>query len=299
LPPNYTPPTVVYSFGENINNSAPVLIENQQPQSDYAHVSQPMGETHEVPQDYTLVGFGVYPRYIAEGQTFSGIRVLNTPRISQCWLLSQPLHFVRGEGHSTILEKERIEHMEERLCTIEGGGNYAFANMAELCLVPYVVIPPKFKVPNFDKYKGTTCPKNHLKMYCRKMGEYTKDENLLMHFFQESLAGTTITWYTNLEPSRVHSWKDLMVAFIRQYQDNSDMPLDRMQLQKLCKKDNESFKEYAQRWIDLATQVAPPMMEREIITMIVETLLVFYYEKVVGYMPKVLLIYFLLAKGSK
>jgi len=32
-------------------------------------------------------------------------------------------------------------------------------------------------------------------------------------------------------------------------------------------------------------QVAPPMMEREMITMIVETLLVFYYEKMVGYMP--------------
>jgi len=60
-----------------------------------------------------------------------------------------------------------IEHMEERLRAIEGGGNYAFADMAELCLVLNVVIPPKFKVPNFDKYKGTTCPKNHLKMYCK------------------------------------------------------------------------------------------------------------------------------------
>ncbi|KAH1264686.1 hypothetical protein GmHk_01G000549 [Glycine max] len=43
--------------------------------------------------------------------------------------------------------------------------------------------------------------------------------------------------------------------------------------------------EYAQRWRDLAAQVAPPMMEREMITMIVDTLPVFYYEKMVGYMP--------------
>ena len=83
--------------------------------------------------------------------------------------------------------------MEERLRAIEGGGNYAFADMAELCLVLNVVIPPKFKVPDFDKYKGTTCPKNHLKMYCRKMGAYAKDEKLLMHFFQESLVGAAIT----------------------------------------------------------------------------------------------------------
>jgi len=119
--------------------------------------------------------------------------------------------------------------MEGRLHAIEGGGNYAFADMAELCLVPDVVIPPKL-MPHFDKYKGTTCPKNHLKIYCRKMGPYAKDEKLLMHFFQESLVGAAITRYTNLAPSRVYSWKDLMAAFIRQYQYNSDMAPDRMQL---------------------------------------------------------------------
>ena len=35
----------------------------------------------------------------------------------------------------------------------------------------------------------------------------------------------------------------------------------------------------------MAAQVAPPMVERKMITMIVDTLLVFYYEKLVGYMP--------------
>ncbi|KAL5194324.1 hypothetical protein HKD37_20G056421 [Glycine soja] len=47
----------------------------------------------------------------------------------------------------------------------------------------------------------------------------------------------------------------------------------------------QSFKEYAQRWRDLAAQVMPPMMEREMITMIVDMLTVFYYEKMVGYIP--------------
>ena len=157
--------------------------------------------------------------------------------------------------------------------------------MAELCLVPVIVIPLKFKVPDFNKYKGTTCPKTHLKVYCWKMGAYSKDEKLLMHFFQESLIVAAVTWYTNLEPSRVHSRKDLMVAFIRQYRYNSDMAPDRMQLQNMCKREYESFKEYAWRWRDLATQVAPLMMEREMITMILDTLPVFYYEKMVDSMP--------------
>ena len=76
-----------------------------------------------------------------------------------------------------------------------------------------------------------------------------------------------------------------MATFIRQYQYNTDMAPDRTQLQNMCKKEHESFKEYAQRWRDLAAQVAPPMMEGEMITMILDTLLVFYYDKLVGYMP--------------
>jgi len=129
-----------------------------------------------------------------------------------------------------MVENEKFDHIEERLRAIEGGRDYPFADMVELCLVPDVIIPLKFKVSDFDKYKGTTCPKNHLKMYSRKMGAYSKNEKLLMHFFQESLTGAAVNWYTNLEPSRVHSWKNLIVAFVRQYQYNFDMALDRMQL---------------------------------------------------------------------
>ena len=98
------------------------------------------------------------------------------------------------------------------------------------------MVIPKFKALDFDKYKGTTCPENHLKMYCHKMGAYAKDGKPLIHFFQESLTGAAVTWYTNLEPSRAHFRKDLTVAFVGQYQYNYDMAPDRMQLQNMCKK---------------------------------------------------------------
>ena len=55
-----------------------------------------------------------------------------------------------------MVEREKFNHIEERLRAIERGRDHAFADMAELCLVPDVVIPPKFKVLYFDKYKGTT-----------------------------------------------------------------------------------------------------------------------------------------------
>ena len=90
---------------------------------------------------------------------------------------------MRAEGPLRVSEKEKIEHMEDRLRAIEGGRSYGFADMLELCLVPDVTIPPKFKVPDFDKYKGTACPKNHLRMYYRRMRAYAKDKKLLMHSF--------------------------------------------------------------------------------------------------------------------
>ena len=89
-------------------------------------------------------------------------------------------------------EREKLDVIEETLRVVEGFGDYPFADMTNLCLVPDVVIPPKFKVLDFDRYKGTTCPKNHMKMYCWKMGAYSRDEKPLMHFFQDSLTRAVV-----------------------------------------------------------------------------------------------------------
>jgi len=123
---------------------------------------------------------------------------------------------VRGPPPETE-GKGKLDLIEERLRAVEGFDDYPFADMTNLCLVPDVVIPPKFKVPDFDRYKGMTCPKNHLKMYYRKMGTYSRDEKLLMHFFQDSLARAVVIWYTNLEASYIRTWKDLITTFLRQY----------------------------------------------------------------------------------
>ena len=80
------------------------------------------------------------------------------------------------------------------------------------------------------------------------------DEKLSMHFFQDSLAGAAVAWYTNLEATQVRSWKDLATAFIRKYQYNTDMAPDRNQLQSMRKWEHESIKEYALRWRDLAAK---------------------------------------------
>ena len=77
LPPNYTPPNVVYTPGEDDNNSATILIESRQPQTDHAHVSQPMGEMHEIPYR-NLVDFEPRLGYATEGKAVGGVPLQNT-----------------------------------------------------------------------------------------------------------------------------------------------------------------------------------------------------------------------------
>jgi len=141
--------------------------------------------------------------------------------------------------------KDKLEVLEKRLRAIEGGSSYEFGDVVGLCLVPGVVIPPKFKVSDFEKYKGTTCPKSHLTMYCRKMAAHAHNEELLIHCFQDSLGGVALNWYMHLEPTQISSWKDLVDVFLRQYKYNMDMAPDRMQLHNMAKKSLETFKEYA------------------------------------------------------
>jgi len=105
--------------------------------------------------------------------------------------------------------KDKLEILEERLRVIEGASPCEFGDAAGLCLVPDVMIPPKFKVLEFEKYKGATCLKSHLTMYCRKMAAHAHDEKLLMYIFQDSLAGMAMNWDMHLEPARVRSWKIL------------------------------------------------------------------------------------------
>ncbi|XP_020222728.1 uncharacterized protein LOC109805146 [Cajanus cajan] len=158
---------------------------------------------------------------------------------------------------------------------------YAF-DAIDLCLVPDVVIPPKFKVPEFDKYNENSCPRNHLTMYCKKMAACAHNDKLLIHFFQESLIGPALGWYMNLEQGRIRTWKDLAEAFIKKYKYNMDMAPDRTQLQNMVKKDNETFKEYAQRWRGIAAQVQPPLSEKEMVAMFIDTLQSPFYDRMIG-----------------
>src|SRR4051812_21430065 len=152
----------------------------------------------------------------------------------------------------------------------------------DLGLISGVVIPPKFKTPTFAKYDRVSCPKLHLKSYVRKIQPHTADKKLWIHFFQESLSGIQLEWYYQLKGTNIHTWEDLASAFYVQYQYNADLAPTRMQLQSMSMGSNESFKEYAQKWRDLAGRVKPSLADREMVDMFMNTLTGPFYSHLLG-----------------
>ena len=62
----------------------------------------------------------------------------------------------------------------------------------------------------------------------------------------------------------------------------TDIEPDRMSLQNIQKKANESFREYAHKWKDLAAQVQPLMTDKEVNKMFLNTLRAPYYDRMIG-----------------
>ncbi|XP_050915598.1 uncharacterized protein LOC127130672 [Lathyrus oleraceus] len=177
--------------------------------------------------------------------------------------------------------KDNYKILEERLKVVEGF-NIFRVDVMGMCLVPNVVIPQKFKTPKFEKYKDVSFPKNHLRMFVRKMVAYAANEKLIMHTFQDSLSGASLDWYMQLERSHIKTWEDLASSFLRKYKYNLDMAPNCMQLHNLSQKANKSFKEYAQRWRELASCVPPPFLESELVDMFMGILQGPYYKNMIG-----------------
>ena len=70
--------------------------------------------------------------------------------------------------------------------------------------------------------------------------------------------------------------------FLEYYWFNTEIALDLNVLIRTEKKNGESFREYAQRWQELAAQVQPPMMENEMIKWFIDNLKPPYYEKMIS-----------------
>ncbi|XP_017629176.1 uncharacterized protein LOC108472182 [Gossypium arboreum] len=178
--------------------------------------------------------------------------------------------------------EDRYRWLEEKFKAMENDDDYRRIDARDLSLVPDLILPYKFKMPKLEKYNGTSCLEAHISMFCRRMIGYVNNDQLLIHCFQESLVGAASKWYNQLSRTQINSWKDLAQAFMKQYSHVTDMTPDRITLQSMEKKPNESFRRYAQRWREVAIQVQPHLLEKETTMLFINTLKASFIDYMLG-----------------
>ncbi|XP_050876704.1 uncharacterized protein LOC127080428 [Lathyrus oleraceus] len=175
-----------------------------------------------------------------------------------CPFQEDPVDLYHGASiHSDAAEdtiQDQIQALSKKLNALKGKDLFG-KNSGEMCVIPNVRVLAKFKVPEFEKYK-------------------------------DSLSGAPLRWYMGLEHSNIQNFLDLGEAFVQHYKYNMDMTPDRTQLGSMSQKECESFKEYAQRWWEVAAQVTPPVEEKELCKLFLRTLDSFYYNKFISSMPR-------------
>ena len=94
-----------------------------------------MEETHEIPH-HNLADFEPWLGYTTEGQAVGGIPLQNPLEGPQYHPQLHLLHSTSSKNPHAMAEMGKLDHLEERLRAIEGGEDYAFANLEKLFLIP-------------------------------------------------------------------------------------------------------------------------------------------------------------------
>ncbi|KAH7864287.1 hypothetical protein Vadar_027819 [Vaccinium darrowii] len=173
----------------------------------------------------------------------------------------------------------KIKHLEEALKAMQGPNACPSTKFSDLCFFPNQPLPPKFKIPDFTKFNGTTDPMTHIRLYAGALNGLPNPNKLMMQLFQHSLTGPAAQWFARLDLHRIQTWAELSMEFVKQYRHNAGMGIDRMHLLRMEQEPEETFRVYAMHWKNSASQVEPPLLDYEFVQLFVQTLEGVYYEK--------------------
>ncbi|XP_050916800.1 uncharacterized protein LOC127131972 [Lathyrus oleraceus] len=185
------------------------MVKMQEEMNQHAHDVNPPPNPHVI-ENPTPLPQSNPPDYIPIG-TPSGVPLATrNPHVIEVDDHQYPFSSPRDSsmyeafGPPTNEMENKVKAIKEKLRAIQSTNTLGL-DAVEICLVPGVVIPSIFKVPDFEKYKGASDPRTHSRAYCLKMATYSDDDRLLMHLFQDSLSGASLDWYMHLEGTHIRT----------------------------------------------------------------------------------------------
>ncbi|PKI39946.1 hypothetical protein CRG98_039609 [Punica granatum] len=167
--------------------------------------------------------------------------------------------------------------MKENIRALQSSGFRLHVGDGDWSLFPGMRLLTKIKVPEFQRYDGTTDPRHHLR-HCRgKMLPYWDYEKFVIHTFQDSLVGTAIDWYMSLKVADIPTWVDLSSKFVDQCRYCAETPPTLLELNTIEMTENQGFEAYAVKWRARAAKHVPPISETQQIQLFHSTLIEAYY----------------------
>ena len=95
--------------------------------------------------------------------------------------MDSPKDKTSESGYSQV--ESQVETLTKKIRIIEGSSARGSVDLDSLTNFPPVIMPPKFKAPEFVKYDGTGDPCAHLCMFYRKMAPLWRESSVALPNF--------------------------------------------------------------------------------------------------------------------
>ena len=120
---------------------------------------------------------------------------------------------------------QRVEQMLRHLRVAKGMDVWDGFDSA-----PVTPLPPKFWIPDMERYTCRGCPLPHLRIYSQLIRGMGLDDAQLIMLFPLSLSSVAQSWFATLDASRRRTWEDLAhetaISFISRWREKVIQMID-------------------------------------------------------------------------
>jgi hypothetical protein len=124
--------------------------------------------------------------------------------------------------------------------------------------------PAKLKTGHIDRYDGSINPKEFIQVYHTVIKAIGGDDQVKTNFLPTTLSGAARSWLINLPEASIHSWDQLCVMFIRNFQGTYEHPSTTKTLKTIKQKHDESLRDYVKHFCNVKNGI-PYIQDIEII----------------------------------
>ena len=110
-------------------------------------------------------------------------------------------------------------------------------------------LPANFKMPEIEKFDGSTCPRVHIQNYVLGMGTKGCNDEEMAQRFHLSLKSPADAWYVDLKPEERSSWEQIKAIFLEKYKGNMTWKVTREDVLATTQRPNESYHRFLPKMV--------------------------------------------------